>query len=157
MGTAPDGAPDVFNTLEFDYLTERRKMYKRIEIDLRADAAVTLNVITDQDGSALASLFTSSLTTPNGRTAILVPLPPGIRGRLLRVKLTATTAPARVYRVRVWTRTVNDPQAAWAWEDFPLEASEVLPTWMDLMDQADGTAANWQWIDLPLNDLVTSG
>jgi hypothetical protein len=156
MGTAPDALQDAFNTLEFDFLTERRKMYKRLEIDLRADATVAMDVITDQDGAALTAIYSPSMSTPNGRTAVLVPLPPGIRGRLLRVRLTSPAA-ARIYHIRVWARTVNDPQAAWQWEDFPLEASEVLPTWLDIMDQADATAANWQWVDLPLNDLVNSG
>jgi hypothetical protein len=165
MGMAPDGLPDAFNTLEFDLQAEHRNMFKRIEVDMRADGVVLMQVMTDQDGDKIAPIYAPALATPNGRTAVLVVLPPGVRGRLLRIRLSSAAPPGvgftaqttRVYGIRVWTRRVNDAQAAWGWMSFPLEASEVLPTWVDIMDQADGTAANWQWIDLPLNDLVTSG
>jgi hypothetical protein len=144
--TTPSGNNDAFNTLEFDFLSERRKMFKRLEIDMRADDLVTMSVITDQDSTgALTAMYSPGLRTVNGRATLLVPLPPGIRGRLLRVGLTSA-APARIYHIRVWTRVLSDPAAVWQWEDFPLENSDVLPTWANLV--ADGTPPNWELADL---------
>jgi hypothetical protein len=145
-GSTPSGNDDAFNTLEFDFESERRKMFKRIEIDMVATGTVNMSVITDQDGAALATVNgPTALTTPNGRTALLVIMPPGIRGRLMRVLLTSTAA-ARIYRIRVWTRNLNDPQAGWKWEDFPLETSDVLPKWSSLV--IDETPPKWELVDL---------
>jgi hypothetical protein len=160
IGTAPDGLDDAFNTLEFDYQTERLKMYKRIEIDMRADDVVNLQVITSQDGDKLAPIYAPALATPNGRETLLVPLVPGVRGRLLRVRLSGPL-PARVYHIRVWARTISDPKAGWEWQDFPLEPSQVVPTWTDIMGSAAGGAADdtsntWQLVDVPF-DVVEAG
>lgn len=146
MGTAPDGLSDAFNTLEFDFASERLNMFKRIEFDLRASGTVNVDVITNQDGDKLAPVYSPALVTPNGRSTLLVAMPPGVRGRLLRVKLSGT-APARIYRIRVWTRPVNEPSAAWAWKEFPLEASDVVPAWSDLV--VEPTEPTWAWVDVP--------
>lgn len=144
--TTPSGNNDAFNTLEFDFLSERRKMFKRIEIDMRADDLVTASIITDQDSvGALTVMYSPGLRTASGRMTVVIPLPPGIRGRLLRVGLTGA-APARIYHIRVWTRVLSDPAAVWQWEDFPLENSDVLPTWADLV--ADKTPPTWELADL---------
>jgi len=150
---------EAFNTLEFDLQSERIHMFKRIEIDLRADTggSVTMNVITNQDGSALAVLYTAALSTPNGRQTLLTILRPGIRGRLLRVQLTGPVA-ARIYAIRVWARTVQDKDAsasAWKWLDFPLESSDVLPVWVDILQPPDDTSNQWTWVDVPFE--VTDG
>lgn len=134
---------DALTTLEFDFRSERRKLYHKLEIDLRADFPVNLVVLTEQSGQ-LAQVYTKLLSTPSGRAPVSVVLPPGIRGRLLRVALTG--GPARVYHVRVWTRPVNEPAAQWKWEDYPLEESDVLPKWADLPLEA--TAPGFSWADL---------
>lgn len=145
--TTPDLRQDAFNmSLEFDFATERRKMYKRLEIDLRADGNVGLEVLTDQDGAAIASVFNVVLMTPLGRQTLLIPLTPGIRGRLLRILLNGPSA-ARIYKIRAWARTVGDPKAAWGWEEVPLEASDVLPSWQDLIVQE--TSPEWTLVDVP--------
>lgn len=145
MGTAPDAANDAFTTLEFDFSTERAKAYKRLEIDMRAAGTVNMSVITDQSGTLAVMSGPTGLAT-TGRQTLMVPMPPGIRGRLLRLILTSTAA-ARVYRIRVWTRPLSEPNGAWKWEDFPLEASDVVPTWKDLI--AEETSPVWQWVDVP--------
>jgi hypothetical protein len=150
---------EAFNTLEFDLQSERIHMFKRIEVDLRADTggSVTMNVITNQDGSQLATLYTTDLATPNGRQTLLTILPPGVRGRLLRVQLTGPVA-ARIYAIRVWARTVQDKDAsasAWRWLDFPLESSDVLPVWLDILQPPDDTSNQWTWVDLDMS--VTDG
>jgi hypothetical protein len=156
MGTAPDGLEDAFNTLEFDFQTERFKAYKRLEIDLRAADVVTVEVITSQDGDKLAPVYAPAIYTPNGRETILVPLVPGLRGRLVRVRL-SSPSPARVYHLRVWARTLTDPKASWDWLDYPMETSQVVPTWTDIMDSggADETPSSWEFADIPFE--VTEG
>ena len=141
---APAGN-DALTTLEFDFRSERRKLYKKIEVDLRADSPVTLVVLTEQSGQ-IAQVYTQLLYTPAGRAPLNVVLPPGIRGRLLRVALTG--GPARVYHIRVWTRPVNEPGAKWDWEEYPLEQSDVLPKWADL--PVEPTAPTFSWADLPV-------
>jgi hypothetical protein len=161
IGTAPDELEDAFNTLEFDYQTERIKMYKRIEIDMRADGVVDCQIITNQDGDRLAPVYAPALATPNGRETLLVPLVPGVRGRLLRVRLSGTM-PARVYHIRVWARTMTDPKASWEWSDFPCEPSQVVPTWTDIMGAAGGgsaadeTSNSWALVDVPFDVLETA-
>jgi len=151
-GATPSGANDQFRTLEFDLQSEKIHMFKRLEIDLRADTpgAVTMNVFTNQDGVPLANVFTAPLSTPNGRATLLVILPPGIRGRLLRVQLTGPIA-ARIYKIRAWTRTVQDKDGAWGWLDFPLEDSPVLPVWVDILGPPDTTENTWAWVDVALD------
>jgi len=142
----PDGLADAFNTLEFDYDSERRKMFKRLEIDLRADGVVNMSVITDQDGDKLAAVYAPQLVTPNGRTTVLVALPPGVRGRLMRLLLSGP-APARIYKIRVWARDVGDVKAVWEWREFPIEPSAVLPSWSSLI--VEETPPTWQLVDIP--------
>ena len=137
---------DAFNTLEFDFRSERVKVYKKFEVDMRADGPVSLSVITNQS-EGLAVFFSPVLATPNGRETLSVVLPPGARGRLLRLQMTSPAA-ARIYHLRVWTRPLNDEKAAWEWQDYPLEESEVLPSWKDL--PVAETAPAFTWADLPV-------
>lgn len=137
---------DALTTLDFDFASERVKVHKKIEIDMRADGQVSLSVITNQTG-ALAAFFAATLATPNGRETLTVVLPPGARGRLLRLAMTSAAA-ARIYHVRVWMRPVNEPRAAWDWENYPLEESDVLPSWADLVVEA--TPPEFAWSDLPV-------
>ena len=127
--TTPAGN-DVFNTLDFDYRSERVKAYKKIELDLRADGSVTVGILTEQAGQQLSTVYTTAVAT-TGRQVMTLYLPPGVRGRLFRVSLTSGSA-ARIYRVRVWSRPLNEGQGQWQWEDHPLEESDVLPQWTDL-------------------------
>lgn len=159
---------DALNTLEFDYQTERVKAYKRIEVDMRADDTVTLNVITSQASTGLSTIYTKTLSTPNGRTAMMIPLPPGVRGRLLRIQLTSASA-ARIYHVRVLSRELNETQAKWEWGDYPLEQSSVVPGWKELLVAPTPqdwfwakilsvveTADTWEWVDVPF-EITDSG
>lgn len=143
---ATPAGSDAFTSLEFDFESERVKLYKKIEIDMRADGVVNAQIITNQTG-AMATAYTPILATPNGRETLSVVLPPGIRGRLLRLAMTSTGA-ARIYAVRVWTRPVNEPKAQWEWVDYPLEKSDVLASWGDL--QVPETPAVFTWADLPV-------
>jgi hypothetical protein len=154
-GSTASGANDNFRTLEVDLHFERIGMFKRIEVDLAANATVTMTVATDQGTAPIADVFTSGLATPTGRQAVLITLPPGIRGRLLRVSLTGA-APSRIYHIRVWTRPL-DPgsadEAIWSWKEFPLETSDVLPTWTNVTS-VDDTSNKWEWAPI---DLTVSG
>jgi hypothetical protein len=142
----PDGNQDALTTLEFDFRSERVKLYKKLEIDMRADGAVNLQVITNQTG-ALGVFFAPIIGTPNGRETLSVILPPGARGRLLRLAMSSASA-ARIYAVRVWTREVNDEKANWGWAEYPLEESDVLPKWSDL--PVAETAPAFTWSELPV-------
>jgi hypothetical protein len=144
-GATPSGASDALTTLEFDFRSERVKIHKKIEVDMRADLPVALVALTEQSGQ-LAQVYTQSLSTPSGRALLKVTFPPGVRGRLLRLSLSG--GPARVYHIRVWTRPVNEPGAKWEWEDYPLEESDVLPKYSDL--PVAETPAGFTWSDLPV-------
>ena len=45
------------------------------------------------------------------------------------------------------------PNGNWKWEDFPLETSDVVASWKDLI--AEETSPVWQWVDIPFT--VTDG
>lgn len=145
MGTAPDSANDAFTTLEFDFASERAKVFKRLEIDMRANGTVFFTIITDQSGT-LATISGPTGLAASGRQTVMLPMPPGVRGRLMRLILTSTAA-ARIYKIRVWTRPLSEPNGNWKWEDFPLETSDVVASWKDLI--AEETTPVWQWVDIP--------
>lgn len=151
---------DALTTLDFDFASQQIKVCKRIEIDMRADGTVTLNVITNNQGGALGTTFSTSLTAST-RTTQVISLPPGVNGRLIRLSMNSPN-PARIYHLRIWCRTLNDPKAAWAWENYPLEEADVLPAWTDIpvaptetqwfwapFLSVDETADTWQWVDVP--------
>jgi hypothetical protein len=152
---------DSFSTLEFDFQSERTKTVKQIEIDMLADGIVTLSVLTSQSGQ-MAVEYSKTLTTPTGRQPLRINIPPGIRGRLLRLSLTSPNA-ARIFKLRVWQRPYNEPLAKWTWESYPLEESDVLPVWADFPIEATPptftwaqlpvppTPAEWAWQSLPVN------
>lgn len=155
------GEQDVYNTLEFDYESGKVKVHKKIEIDTFASGVLTITAYTEQSGQ-MAQVWTTTVTTPNGRMTLTLPMPPGIRGRLLRIGLTSPDA-VRVFRLRTWSREVNRSDAQWAWDEYPLENSDAttaatdlpLPqtptefTWSDL--PVEPTKAEWQWADVPVN------
>lgn len=159
LAAAAPAGNDALTTLEFDFASERAKMYKRIEVDIRADQAVTFTVLTSQGGGAMNQQYSISLTS-NGRQAEVITMPPGVRGRLFRIQIAG--GPARIYHLRVWTRPLNEPDALWKWEEYPLEPSEPLPSWIDLPVEATPpafasfelpvppTPTEWQWAPFPV-------
>ena len=138
---------DELNTLEFDFANERVKQYKGIELDMRADGNVTLQVLTSQSGSMQVEYTAPAFTTPSGRAAVRIYIGPGIRGRLLRLSLSSPSA-ARIFKLRVWCRDMNEANAQWEWKDYPLEESEVLPNWANL--PMPETPPEFKWSDLPV-------
>jgi hypothetical protein len=139
---------DIFRTLDFDYATERVKLFKRIELDIETDGAgpLTMTVYTNSGGS-MASVFRQTYATNGARQTIKQYLPLNVRGRLMRIELTSPAA-ARVYHLRTWMRPVNEPNAGWSWENYPLEESTVLPEWSNLGLPA--TPPGFTWNDLPV-------
>ena len=148
-GSTPSGFNDAMNVLEFDFKTERIHVFKRLEIDCWAFGVLTVQFLTDQNGGAAPAVVYTTTITTTGRQAIVIPLPPGLRGRLLRVRLTSPAA-AFVFAIRVWTRAVdllaNDSQAVWSWQSFPLQESDALPQWTNLL--IDETSPLWKWVDV---------
>jgi hypothetical protein len=144
--TPPSGLQDGLNTLEFDFQSGRVKVHKKVEIDVAADGELAIALYTTQ-GGALSEVWTTTISTPNGRKVFRLPLPPGIRGSLLRISM-ASAAAARVFRLRTWSREVNRADARWDWDEYPLESSDALPAWSDLPMPA--TAAEFTWADLPV-------
>jgi hypothetical protein len=145
----PNATLDALATLEFDFQSERVKMYKWVELDVRADAGATVQMVlyTEQGGS-MVQAYTASLAGTGSRGPVRVVLPPGIRARLLRIWLSSFSGAARIFHVRVWSRPVNEPQGRWAWEDYPLEQADVLPQWRDI--KVAETPAEFTFADLPV-------
>jgi len=137
---------DSLTTLEFDFASERVKQYKKLELDVRADGALTLELFTNQSGQ-MALEYTTQVVTPNGRATFYLPLPPGLRGRLLRINAQSASA-ARIYKLRVWARPLNEPKADWGWTEYPLEGSEELPAWKDI--PVPETPSEFKWAELPV-------
>jgi hypothetical protein len=142
---------DALATLEFDFASERTKALKQIEVDLRAEGTVTVTVLTNQSGSTpgtMAQAYTTTVITI-GRQTFVLPVTPGVRGKLIRVQLASTSA-ARIFRVRARLRPLNEEAqgTAWEWVDYPLEESDVLPKWVDL--PVPETPAGFSWAELPV-------
>jgi hypothetical protein len=107
-------------------------------------------------------MYTRTVTTPNGRQATPWNIPPGIRGRLIRVSLTSSSA-VRVFKLRLWVAPLNDSQARWSWLDYPLEPYEVLPVYKPLPvpptppvftyqeAAVQPTPPVWEWAPFPVN------
>lgn len=161
---AQNGAnpPDNFRTLDYDYGLERVKLFKKIEADVETDDSGVLNftVWTNQNGH-MAEVFQQQIQTSGERETLKIYLPPNIRGRLMRIEMTSTIG-ARIYQLRVWTRPINEPNAAWNWAPYPLEESTPLPEWSDLPLPetppmfktaelpVEPTPPQWQWADFPV-------
>jgi hypothetical protein len=148
-GSTPSGFNDAMNVLEFDFKSERINMFKRLEIDCYALGTLTVQFLTDQNGGAPAAVVYTTTLTTTGREPVVLPLPPGLRGRLLRIRLTSP-AGAFIFAIRVWTRAIdvlaNDPRAIWSWQSFPLQESDALPQWTNLL--IDETSPLWKWVDM---------
>lgn len=148
-GATPSGFNDAMNVLEFDFKSERINVFKRLEIDCYALGTLTVQFLTDQNGGAPAAVVYTATLTTTGRQPVVIPLPPGLRGRLLRIRLTSPAA-AFLFAIRVWTRAVdvlaNDSRAIWSWQSFPLEESDALPQWTNLL--IDETSPLWKWVDM---------
>lgn len=135
-----------FATLECDFNSERTKALKQVEVDLIADGSVAVTVLTDQGGT-MAQAWTSTVAVTAGRKTLVLPVTPGVRGKLIRVQL-ASTLPARIFRLRVRTRPLNEDAAQWSWEMYPLEESDVVPQWVDM--PVPETPAMFSWVSLPV-------
>jgi hypothetical protein len=110
----------------------------------------------------MAQAYTTTVTT-TGRQTFVLPVTPGIRGKLIRVQLSSTLA-ARVFRVRARLRPLNEDAqgTAWEWVDYPLEESDVLPKWVDFPVPetpagftwnalpVKATPVDWEWAPLPM-------
>jgi hypothetical protein len=154
---------DALVTSEFDFGSERVKLFKKIWVDIETDGlgSVTVTVLTDQSGS-MGAIYTATLATNGVRKSYKLYLPLNARGRLMRIQIGGPTA-AIVYHVRVWTREANQTGAQWAWRDYPVEPSGVLPEWTDVpmeptppqFDWAqlpvEPTPPEWSWMPLPVN------
>jgi hypothetical protein len=161
------GTQDSFNTLEFDFQSGKVKTHKKLEIDVAADGSLNVEIYTEQSGQ-IQGIWETTVTTPNGRMTIVLPLPSGIRGRLLRVALTSAAA-ARVFRLRSWSRELNRADAQWDWDEYPLETSDAVPEWKDLPMPptapeftysdlpVDPTKPEWQWGALPVSPTPPAG
>jgi hypothetical protein len=146
LAAVTPSAQETVNTLAFDFQSGKIKIHKKIEIDVLADGILTITAYTEQGGQ-LAQVWSTTVTTPNGRMTFTIPLPPGIRGRLLQISLTSPAA-ARIFRLRSWSREVNQSSARWDWDEYPLENSDAVPAWQDIPIPA--TPAEFSWSDLPV-------
>jgi len=154
----------VWDSTPLDFETERVKDFKKLELDLQTDGAVTVTVFTDQSGT-MAQQFSTTLNTGGNREALKIALTPGIRGRLVQVEVAG--AGARLFAGRAWWRPLNEPQAQWQWTALPIEPTPpafqwaplpVLPTepqyfWAKILS-VEETSDVWNWVDL---DFSVSG
>ncbi len=145
---SPGDSTDALVTSEFDFGSERVKPFKKIWVDIETDGtgSVTLQLFTDQSGE-MAQAYQTTLSTGGVRKTFKLYLPLNTRGRLLRIQLGGPTA-AILYRIRVWTRPLNQAGAQWGWHDYPVEQSSVLPEWTDVA--LDRTPEAFEWAPLPV-------
>lgn len=144
-GVTAAGVADATRALEYDFESERVKAFKKIELDLRTDQAVTVTVFTEQPGGQSAR-FSAAVNTAGARRPVVLMLPPGVRGRFFRVSVGGGIG--RVFRVRAWARAEVEAKAEWTWVEFPVEATDVLPAWKDIA--VPETPAQFTWASLPV-------
>ncbi len=138
--------PDAYRTLDQDFGTERVKQFKKLEVDVQTDGPLTLTLWTNQSG-VMAPVYTQTINTSGERVPLKFTMPPNVRGRLCRLQIGGPSS-GRLYEARVWTRPVNEPQAQWTWQNFPVEDSDALPQWAKL--PVSPTSAEFSWADLPV-------
>ena len=138
--------PDAFRALDQDFGTERIKLYKRLEIDIQTDGPLLLTLYTNQTGS-MGAAYSVTINTSGARQTLEMMLPFNTRGRLVNIQIGGASS-GRLYGARVWTRAVNEPQASWEWQAFPVEESEAVPQRVKL--PIEPTAAEFKWAELPV-------
>jgi hypothetical protein len=140
------GVPDAYRTLSQDFGTERIKLLKRLEVDISADGPLTLTLETNQTGT-MSQVYTAAIAQTSGRQTLEFMLPANTRGRLVNLQIGGASS-GRLYSARAWTRAVNEPQASWEWQNFPVEDSDALPQTAKL--PIEPTAAEFKWAELPV-------
>lgn len=118
------GKGEFYLSDPLDFGSERVKLAK--EIELRVDNAgdMTLTLETDQPGGALASRFAKVIPATSGEQSIKVRLPDYIKGRSWRLKL-APSADCAVYSIRIWLKTIGEPNAGpWTWVSLPVPPTQ---------------------------------
>jgi len=157
----------LWDSTERDMGTQKTKVFKRIEVDLRTFSnAVTVTVLTSQAGETMSLRYTWQLATNGARRPLTFSLPPGIQGRLLQVLINGTAC--ALYAVRVWWRALNDAKAEWGWADLPCEPTQPAWTWSPFpvvptdaqwtfapVASVEATDDIWKWVDIDL--AVTDG
>jgi hypothetical protein len=157
----------LWDSTERDLGTQKTKVFKRIEVDLRTFAnSVVITVLTSQAGETMSARYTWQLATNGLRRPLTFALPAGIQGRLIAVQINGTAV--ALYAVRVWSRALNtegaewgwadlpvEPtQPAWSWEAFPVVATDAQWTWAPVAS-VEGTDDVWKWVDIDM--AVTDG
>jgi len=162
-------AGGVWDSTPQDFGVELVKVLKRIELDVQTDpgGTATVRVYTNQTG-AMALQYSTTISTGGVREVMTLPVPPGIRGRLMQVEVSG--AGTLLFAGRVWVRPLNDPKAEWTWADLPIEPTasafkwlpfSVSPTppgtastdpaqwlWGKVLE-VEATPNEWNWVDVP--------
>jgi hypothetical protein len=118
----------VWDSTPLDFGSERKKELKRVEFDLQTDAGGTaaVTVYTNQTGS-MAQQYQYNISTGGTRQTIVVPVFPGIRGRLIQIQVWGSGV--RLFAGRVWILPLNEAKAQWTWAPLPIEPTPPQWTW----------------------------
>ena len=141
---------------------QRVKAVKRIEVDLVTYSNnVTVSVLASQEGDQMGVVtYAYPLATNGLRRPLTVPMPPGVRGRLIQLQINGTAC--ALYAVRVWWRPLNDPKAEWQWTEMPIVATQPAWAWAPFpviatdaqwgwgkVVSVEETENTWQWVEVP--------
>lgn len=108
---------------------ESVKLFRKIVLDLDTSGAVTLEVFTEQPGSASLLRATYTVNTESsttGRLPVKLILPSETKGRYLRLKLSGS-ATVRLFGARVYYREIGqNTLSVWRWASVPVEITPDL-------------------------------
>lgn len=147
---------------EQDLGSERVKLFKEIEVVYSAASTGTVKFYTELP-SGVAQVKQFTLAASSETTTAKLRLPPTAKGRLLKVEFLPGTGDLRVYKCRIWTRTIGEAGGgAWRWVTLPLPATPDNYQWVELYVAPTPpawdwgaipvakTPIEWQWAELPV-------
>lgn len=101
-------------------------LYRKLILDLDSAAQATLEVLTELPTAPTAVRNTYTIAATSGREPVKILLPADLRGRYLKLRLSATGV-VRLYGAKVYMRDLGQKQpSAWRWERLPVEVTPDL-------------------------------
>jgi hypothetical protein len=150
------GSGKLYDSGVNDWDAERVKLIKEIQLDYEATADLSLAVLTDLPGGAMALRNTQSTALTTGRESLKIRMPGTIKGRLYQIKITST-ADFILYTLRANMKQVGAPFASpWNWLEFPLEKTiQGVWGWAGLpVERTPSGSDTWRWVDIPVDKIA---
>jgi hypothetical protein len=148
------GSGKIYDSGILNLETERVKLFREIELDLRSAATVTGTFLTDLSGGTVTSRLSSTIaTTSSNRKTVKIRVPGTVKGRLFQWT-GSSSADFVLYAARLFVKMIGEPNATpWHWVEFPVTRT-AQGVWAWASAPVEKTESNgWRWVELPVDQI----